>query len=227
MIEKGLIIATISSIIFFGNYIDIDANSSSYIINDKIEFIVKSIKEGIYYNNKISNVLLTKVDKITSKNSRNIEVLDWWDEAQNLIPIDSVFEVEDFYTGKKFKVKRMGGTNHADIEALTKEDTAIMKEIWSRFSWERRPVLVRINERVIGASMSNMPHAGRDDKPAMEWVKDRSDGYGEGINYDKVKNNGMSGHVDLHFRNSTRHFDGKKDDKHQECIKKIEEEIGI
>lgn len=227
MIEKGLIIATISAVIFFGNYKDIEASSSSYIINDKIDFIVKSFKEGIYYNNIMSNILTINLEKIVSRASSDVEVLDWWDEAQYLIPINCVFEVEDFYTGKKFKVKRMGGTNHADIEALNIEDAKIMKSVWNGFSWERRPVLVNINGKILAASMSNMPHAGRDDKPAMEWIENRSDGYGDGINYDTVKNNGMDGHVDLHFRNSTRHLDGKKDDKHQECINIIEAEMDI
>jgi hypothetical protein len=227
MIEKALIIATISAVIFFGNYKDIEASSSSYIINDKIDFIVKSFKEGIYYNDKMSDILTMNLKKIVSKNSKDVEVLDWWDEAQYKIPIDGVFEVEDFYTGKKFKVKRMGGTNHADIESLNIEDAKIMKDIWNGFSWERRPVLVNIDGKILAASMSNMPHAGRDDKPAMIWVKNRSDGYGDGTNYDTVKNNGMDGHVDLHFKNSTRHLDGKQDDKHQECIKIIEDNIGI
>ena len=37
------------------------------------------------------------------------------------------------------------GTNHADSEALTLNDTNIIKSIWGGFSWSRRPVIVNVN----------------------------------------------------------------------------------
>lgn len=147
------------------------------------------------------------------------ELLDWWKEAQSVFSRDSVATVKDVYTGKTFKVKRTMGTNHADAEALTLEDTKIIKSIWGGFSWDRRPVHVYIKGRVLAASMSAMPHAGLDSAPAYSSVKNRSDGYGSGENLDVVKNNGMDGHFDIHFLNSTRHKDDKIDPEHQKMIK--------
>ncbi|NLD47680.1 MAG: LysM peptidoglycan-binding domain-containing protein, partial [Clostridiaceae bacterium] len=137
------------------------------------------------------------------------ELLDWWTEAQYVIPIGSTFEVVDFYTGKSFLAKRTAGSNHADCETLTVKDTNLMKQIWGGFSWERRPVIIKINGRKVAAGMSAMPHAGNDSAPGGVWTSWRSGDYGAGTNHDYIKGNGIDGHFDIHFYNSTRHKDGK------------------
>jgi hypothetical protein len=157
--------------------------------------------------------------KAESEKESKVELLDWWESGRYVFPKGSTAEVTDVYTGKSFKVMRTMGTNHADAEALAKEDTAIIKSIWGGFSWDRRPVIVKIDGRRLAASMSAMPHAGLDSKPAYAYVKNRSDGYGSGDNLDLIKGNNMDGHFDIHFLNSTRHMDGKKDPEHQAAIK--------
>ena len=148
------------------------------------------------------------------------EYLNWWTEAQYVIPMNSVFEVVDFYTGKSFFAKRTTGSNHADCETLTLEDTRKMKDIWGgALSWERRPVIIRINGRKIAASCTSMPHAGNDAAPGGSYTTWRSGDYGSGDNLDWVKNNGISGVFDIHFLNSTRHVDGQIDPEHQANIK--------
>jgi len=146
------------------------------------------------------------------------ELLDWWTEAQYVIPIGSSFEVVDFYSGKSFYAKRTTGANHADCETLTIKDTNIMKEIWGDLSWVRRPVIIKYNGRKIAAGMTSMAHAGNDSAPGGVWTSWRSGDYGAGTNYDYIKGNGIDGHFDIHFYNSTRHKDGELDTKHQECI---------
>ena len=44
------------------------------------------------------------------------EYLDWFTEAQYVVPTQNVFEVVDFYTGKSFFAKRTTGSSHADVE---------------------------------------------------------------------------------------------------------------
>ncbi|MCG8542433.1 MAG: peptidoglycan-binding protein [Clostridia bacterium] len=148
------------------------------------------------------------------------EYLDWWKHVRKmLVRNKTVMTVKDVRTSLKFRVKVTAGTNHADVETLSKNDTSIMKKIWGGFSWERRPVLVYLNGRTIAASMTAMPHAGVESKAAGKMVSNRSAGYGYGYNYDFVKGNRMEGHVDIHFRNSRRHKDNKKDSRHQAAIK--------
>ncbi|MCM3412131.1 LysM peptidoglycan-binding domain-containing protein [Metabacillus litoralis] len=127
---------------------------------------------------------------------RHGEYLTWWTEAQYVFPIGKVATVIDFQTGKSFKVKRTVGANHADSETLTTTDTNIAKSIWGGFSWSTRAVIVEVDGRKIAASMSFYPH-----------------------DVDYVRNNGINGHFDIHFKDSTRHKDGKIDPYHQEKIR--------
>lgn len=149
----------------------------------------------------------------------NGEYLDWFKEVDKLVPIGAEFKATDFYTGKSFMVKRTVGSFHADCEALTLEDTNIMKEIWGELSWERRPAIIDYNGRKIACSITSMPHAGNDKDKGGTYTTWRSGGYGEGTNFDYVKENGMDGHFDIHFAGSKRHKDGKVDEKHQQMIK--------
>jgi hypothetical protein len=152
--------------------------------------------------------------------SSKIELLDWWKSGRTVFSIGTVAEVTDVNTGKTFKVKRTMGTNHADSEALTKKDTDIIKNIWGGFSWDRRPVILTISGKRYAASMSAMPHAGLDSAPAYSVINNRSEGYGRGENLDVIKGNGMDGHFDIHFLNSTRHNDGQEDPQHQAAVLK-------
>lgn len=148
------------------------------------------------------------------------EALDWWTEAQYLIPIGTDFEVVDFNTGKSFKARHTTGANHADCETLTLADTKIMKEVWGgNFSWTSRPILIKFNGRQIAASMASMPHAGNDAAAAAVWTSWRSDNYGAGTNFDWIKNNGIDGHFDIHILNSTTHNTGEINVMHQQNAK--------
>ena len=176
-----------------------------------------NLSESSWVN--IGDILKIPVHNMPVKNTPGPqygEALDWWTEAQYLIPIGTDFEVVDFYTGKSFNVRRTTGANHADSETLTFEDTKIMKEVWGgSFSWTSRPVLIKFNGRKIAASMSAMPHAGNDAAAAAVWTSWRSDNYGAGTNFDWIKNNGIDGHFDIHFLNSTTHNTGEINVNHQ------------
>jgi peptidoglycan hydrolase-like protein with peptidoglycan-binding domain len=146
--------------------------------------------------------------------------LDWWEVVRDEFSIGATAQVIDYRTGKTFNIKRTYGTNHADAETLTKEDTAIMKELWGgKWSWTRRPVIIVLGERRIAASIAAMPHAGRDSAPAGAIIKNRSVGYGTGSNLDKIKGNNMDGHFDVHFLNSRTHGTNRKDTGHQNAIR--------
>jgi len=124
------------------------------------------------------------------------EYLDWWTEAQYVFPINKVATVTDFQTGRSFQVKRTIGANHADCEPLTAKDARIIKEVWGgSYSWKERAVIVSVDGRRIAASMASMSHD---------------------ISY--INDNNFNGHFDIHFKNSTRHSDGKTSDAHQRQV---------
>jgi peptidoglycan hydrolase-like protein with peptidoglycan-binding domain len=148
------------------------------------------------------------------------EYVSWNDIQGQLNRGSTVLTIEDFKTGTMFKVKVTYGGVHADVETLTKEDTEIVKKLWGGdFSWSRRAVLVHINNRMIAASMNGMPHAGLENEPEGKYVSNRSAGYGYGYNFDMVKNNGMSGHICLHFKDSKLHSTRKIDPSHQATVR--------
>jgi LysM repeat protein len=173
-----------------------------------------SIKYGIPFHEIISlnsfkpNHLVNIGDKIKipvynipikqTPGSQYGELLDWWTEAQYLVPIGKVFKVKEFSTGKSWTMKRTIGANHADVEPLTSKDTAVMKEVWGgNFSWTVRPVIIEVDNRKIAASANAMPHS-----------------------IQHIKDNGYNGHSCIHFFNSTRHSDGKADPSHQKSVLK-------
>ena len=107
----------------------------------------------------------------------------------------------DVETGKQFYVKRTYGTNHADSETLTKEDTAIMKSLYNnRWSWERRSIVVEVDGFKIPASMAGMPHGS-----------------------DFIKGNNMDGHFDVHFLLSKTHKSNRVEPKHQKAVQSASE----
>lgn len=197
-------------------------------INKNISFIIANpangnMPETLNNSNHHENITISRgINNSSSQtDSTPLEFLDWWSDARYIFSVDTIAKIQDVKTGKTFMIKRTMGENHADCETLTIKDTKIMKSIWGGFSWERRPIIVYTKGRKIAASMSGMPHAGIDSMPAFSYTNNRSSGYGKGINLDVIKNNAMDGHVDIHFLNSTRHMDGKKDPDHQKCINEL------
>ena len=125
------------------------------------------------------------------------EWLDW-EYAAWIFDPGSEATVKDLVTGKQFRVKRYGGSNHADCEPLTSSDTAIMHDIYGgSWSWARRAVLVYTGGRVLAASMNGMPHGG-----------------------EEIMDNNFSGHFCIHFLNSRTHGTNVVDPEHQAMVQK-------
>jgi peptidoglycan hydrolase-like protein with peptidoglycan-binding domain len=156
---------------------------------------------------------------ITGTSSKKVELLDWWTGASKVFKIGMTAKVTDVKTGKTFNIVRTYGGNHADCEAKTLADAQKIKQIWGGWSWARRSVIIEVSGRKIAASIAAMPHAGVDKSPANKYISSRSGGYGRGANLDKVKNNGMSGVIDVHFLNSRTHGTNKVDRKHQAAVR--------
>jgi len=144
---------------------------------------------------------------------------DWFTTAQHIFPREADATVIDVETGRSFRIRRTFGTNHADVETLTIEDTNIMKDIWGGWSWDRRAVVVITDTGyVLAASMNGMPHAGVDGPAALSHVTNRSGGFGSGMNFDAIPGNGMHGHVCIHFFNSRNHGQSTPQAGHQNMV---------
>ncbi len=123
------------------------------------------------------------------------EMLDW-SHARWLFGVEYTATLRDPVSGRQFRVKRLGGSNHADCEPLTAADTATMKAIaGGSWTWNPKPVLVIVGGRTLAASMNFMPHQ-----------------------LDTVPGNGMQGHFCVHFRHSTTHVDNQERADHQAAV---------
>lgn len=181
--------------------------------------------DGIVGNNTYNALFENNSTNSINTNTLQKGAVDWFTKVQYIFPRGKNAKITDIKTGKSFIIKRTFGTNHADVEALTKEDTKIIKDIWGGFSWERRAVVVEVDGHILAGSMTAMPHAGVDNKPAVVVVNNRSGGYGRGQNLDAVKNNGMDGHIDIHFLNSRTHGTNVMQKVHQDKVKEAAEHI--
>ena len=128
-------------------------------------------------------------------NQRSIEALGW-SQVNRLFPRNSTATVTDVQTGLSFRIRRLYGTNHADVEPLTAQDTNVMRRIYGgSWSWDRRAVVVNINGRLIAGSINGVPHGGQ-----------------------SIRNNNFNGHFCLHFQNSRTHGNNSLDSEHQSMI---------
>ncbi|NLM94578.1 MAG: LysM peptidoglycan-binding domain-containing protein [Firmicutes bacterium] len=119
-----------------------------------------------------------------------------WSEIDKLFPNFSVAVLTDVETGSKFRVRRYYGHYHADVEPLTKEDVAVLREIYGgSWSWERRSVIVEIDGRRIAGSINGNPHGGA-----------------------SIRDNGFPGHICLHFLGSKLHNSHKVDERHHNRV---------
>ncbi|MBR4081859.1 MAG: peptidoglycan-binding protein [Clostridia bacterium] len=129
----------------------------------------------------------------TTSTTYKTERLDWFKNGSSTIPKGAVVTVKDIKTGKTFQAKRWSGSNHADMEPLTAEDTKIMKSIYGgNWSWDRRSILVKYNGHVYSASMNGMPHGTT-----------------------TISNNNFDGHFCIHFYGSKTHESNKVDPDHK------------
>lgn len=148
------------------------------------------------------------------------EIISWYDIRGTFTRGETVLKIEDFYTGRTFDILVTYGTNHADVEPLTAQDSATVKSLWGgEFGWDRRPVLVHYNGEVYAGSMNGMPHAGLENKPEGEYVSNRSGNFGYGYNMDLVKGNNVDGVICLHFKDSKLHAGNKSDARHQQAVR--------
>lgn len=187
--------------------------------------VIGKITMGILYSKTTSSSVTAINLSSVSSTTESSGALDWFDQVRDIWKRGTNATVTDVDTGKTFQIKRTYGTNHADVEPLTKEDTNTIKEIWGGFSWQRRAVVVQVGQYTLAGSMTAMPHAGLDNKSEGTYISGRSAGYGWGYNYDAVKGNGIDGHMDIHFKNSRTHSTNVVQKIHQDMVKKAAQYI--
>jgi len=136
-----------------------------------------------------------------------VEKIDWYTGGiQQLWAKGASYKVYDIYTGIVWTARYYNGARHADVEPLTKADTAKLCKIYgvskasdinSHDHWQRRPSLVTIGNRTFACSLYGVPH---------------------GDNDGAIKDNDLYGVLCIHFVNSEIHTSGYVDTNHQKAI---------
>jgi len=126
------------------------------------------------------------------------EAADWSTVVNAAIPVGTRFTITDYNTSKSFSVKRTGGTGHADVETVDSKATDTFLECYGGvFTWEKRPVLVKVGDKTYAASLFGHPD-------------------GE----DTIADNKMDGHTCLYFSGSTSDVLGFEDKEHARNVLK-------
>jgi len=108
-----------------------------------------------------------------------IELIDW-DSAKSIVPTGVNLNVVDVRTGITFQLRGFSKSGHMDVEPPTQADTdAILRTRNGVWAWKPRPVWVTVGERTFAASLNGMPH-----------------------DVSTIRDNGMNGHLCLHFNNT-------------------------
>ena len=128
------------------------------------------------------------ITMLTPKSSNGFGDLYTWENARRIFTVGQTGTLRDLNTGITFNIKYYGGSNHSDIVPLTHEDSNKMKQIYPTWSWNAiRPMILTFNQGgtnyVLAASVTGMPHSS-------------TDSYAQ---------NGIDGHFDMYFYNSTSH----------------------
>jgi len=121
-----------------------------------------------------------------------------WTDVRHMFPRGMEVTVTDVTTGQSFRMRRTGGVNHADAEPVTLTDSMTVFTVWGGWSWERRAVVVDIGGQLIAASMNGRPHG-----------------------FDTIPDNGIEGHMCIHFRHSRLHGwwrGGRECQEHQAMV---------
>ncbi|MCR8994027.1 hypothetical protein [Brevibacillus laterosporus] len=147
----------------------------------------------------VTNSLRTHLEKwVSLTEQKHYGLLSPWSEVQQNFKRMAYGTVTDIESGEQFRVQRRAGSDHADVQPLTKQDTLIMKRIYQgKWSWKRRAILLTINGKHYAGSMHGMPHGG-----------------------DGIPGNQFNGHFCIHFLGSSTHKRHEPDAGHQFMIQK-------
>ncbi len=148
---------------------------------------------------KLWNNYRTEMEPQKPQQNGKVWLVDWFGGMEDIVKKHEPFEVIDVRTGISWNMARFGGYSalwHADVDTMTKEDTANMTKAWGgELNASRRPVWVKIGGKYYAASLMGFVH-----------------------NTGPTSGNDMDGQVCLHFRGSKIHSSGHIDEAHQACI---------
>ncbi len=158
----------------------------------------KSGVTGYVLKSCVSRTKVTTTSKTSTSWKSKVVMLDWFKSGKNVLKKGAYGYLYDISTGVTLRIKRMGGTNHADVEPATASDTAKLKKIaGGNFSWNSIAVILYAGGKYVACGINTMPHGDQ-----------------------TITNNNYDGQFCLHMVGSTTHGSTAVNVNHQASIKK-------
>lgn len=149
----------------------------SDLSKSKVATVSSTAKTAAYYKSKVVK-------------------LNWYGSGEKVLAKGEYGHIYDIMSGQTIKIKRMGGSNHADVEPATATDTAKLKKACGgEFSWDSRPVILIANGKYVACAINTMPHGDQ-----------------------TIENNNYNGQFCLHMVGSKTHGSSSVNNTHQEVI---------
>lgn len=188
---------------------NVSANTEVYIVGASGDYWKVETKDGkttAYI--KMSHTSWSKVKVAEPKESKNedtgsswkdqVVMMDWFDGGSSVLDRGDYATLYHCSTGTTIRVKRMGGTNHADLEPATAEDTAkLLKISGGEFDWDSEPVILYSEGKYVACAINTMPHGDQ-----------------------TISDNNYDGQFCLHMVNSRTHGSDTVNSAHQKAIEK-------
>lgn len=146
-----------------------------------------------------SKVAVSKTE--TSKTSTTswkdqVVKMDWYNGGSEVLDRGDYATLYHCETGITIRIKRMGGTNHADIEPATAEDTEKLRQIsGGKFDWDSEAVILYSEGKYVACAINTMPHGDQ-----------------------TILDNNYDGQFCLHMVNSRTHGSDSVNALHQKAI---------
>ena len=155
---------------------------------------------GLKVTGKANDATVKKLMSSSAKKRRSVNSANWAKSGINTRFRDGgVATIIDLASGARLQIRRVGGTNHLDVEPKTASDTATLKKVYGgAWSWDSRAILLIAGGRYYAAAMNGMPHGAQ-------------------ISH----TNNFDGQFCIHLKNSLTHGTKRLNSAHQANIKKV------
>lgn len=160
------------------------------------------LRAGLEMDGVAGPATMKKLNSSSAPKKRDIIEMDWYDSNVSSLVYKrgGTAYIVDCETGIRIKIRRVGGSNHMDVEPASASDTEKLLKIYGgSWSWDQRAVILIADGKYIAASINGMPH-------------------GDEIS----ESNDFEGQFCLHTTGSKTHGTDKVNGRHQD---KIEEAL--
>jgi len=173
----------------------IGVSGSFYKIQNSKRSVTAYVLKTCVSKNKVST---SKSSSESTSWKSKVVKLDWFKTGKNVLKRGSYGYLYDINSGITLRIKRMGGTNHADVEPATASDTKkLLKIAGGRFSWTSYAVILYAGGKYVACAINTMPHGDQ-----------------------TIHNNNYDGQFCLHMVGSLTHGTGKLNATHQAAIER-------